>query len=243
MSLEPPISHPDRRCRILRHRRRHQARQGGTFRLPPDRSRRRSGWHLALEHLSRYRRGYPVVLLSILLRAEPAMVTHLRAGPGAEGLRRTLRRQIRHPIADPVQHQGHFRRVRRRASAVAGADGSGRRGHGQIPDQRQRRAHRAEPARHRRRGLLRRPHHAHRTLGSQPGPDRQARRHHRHRRLGRADHPGNRANCRPAHRISAHSDLVLPQIRRPAAGAAALGNADSRRALPSSGCSVRRSSS
>ena len=164
--------------------------------------------------------------------------------PGRElqGLRRTLRRQIRHPIANPVQHQGHFYRIRRRTRALAGADGPGRGGHRQVRHQRQRRADRAEPARHRRGGLLRRHHHAHRAVGPRPGPDRQARRHHRHRRLGRPSHPRDRTNCGAAHSISAHTDLVLPQVRRPAARRGSLGDADSRRKSSCSGCSARRSS-
>lgn len=53
-----------------------------------------------------------VLLLSVLFRAEPALVAHLCTRTRAEGLRRTLRRQIRHPVADPVEHQGACRRVR-----------------------------------------------------------------------------------------------------------------------------------
>ena len=44
-----------------------------------DRGRRRGRRHLVLEHLSRYRRGHSVVLLSVLVRAEPGLVAHLRA--------------------------------------------------------------------------------------------------------------------------------------------------------------------
>ncbi|EUA09052.1 pyridine nucleotide-disulfide oxidoreductase family protein [Mycobacterium xenopi 4042] len=47
--------------------------------------------------------------------------------------------------------------------------------------ERQRCAYRAQAARHRRRGLVRRHHHAHRPLGSRPGLDRQAGRGDRHR--------------------------------------------------------------
>ena len=50
---------------------------------------------------------------------------------------------------------------------VAGADRPWRRGHGEVPDQRERRADRAEAARHRRGGLLRWHHHAHRAVGPQ----------------------------------------------------------------------------
>ena len=112
-----------------------------------------------------------------------------------------------------------------------------------IPDQRQRRADRAQAARHRRRRLLRRHHHAHRALGPQPGPDRQAGRGHRHRRLGGAGDPRDRANCRAAHRLSAHADLVLPEVRRAAARAGALGDAAFPAARPCSGCSARPTSS
>ena len=90
---------------------------------------------------------------------------NLRARPPAEGLRRTLRRQIQHPVANPVQHQGHFYRIRRRTRTLASADGPGRRSHRQVRDQRLRCADRAEPARYRRGGLLRRYYHAHRAVG------------------------------------------------------------------------------
>ena len=220
----------------------HQARRGGPVRLPAARGRRRSRRNLVLEHLSRYRRGHSVVLLPVLLRAEPGLVAYLCTRARAQGLCRPLRRQVRDPVPHPLQHQGDLGRVRRRARAVAGADRSGRRSHRQVPDQRQRRAHRAQHARHRRGGLVRRHHHAHRALGSQPGPDRQACRDHRHRRLGRAGDPRNRANGRAADRVSAHPDLVLSQVRRPAADRGPLGDANSRRECAFSGCSARPSS-
>ena len=50
------LRHRHRRRRLLRHRHRHQARQVGTEQLPGDRGRRRTGRHLVLEHVSRYRR-------------------------------------------------------------------------------------------------------------------------------------------------------------------------------------------
>ncbi len=106
---------------------------------------------------------------------------------------------------------------------------SGRRSHGTVRVQRQRCTHRAQAARHRRRRLLRRHHCAHRPLGSQPGPDRQARRRDRHRRLGRAVDPRDRADCQRAHGVSAHTDLVFPEIRCAAAHTGALGFAPARR--------------
>ncbi len=42
----------------------------------------------------------PSLLLSVLFRNRPALVAHLCTRTRAEGLRRTLRRQIRHPVAD-----------------------------------------------------------------------------------------------------------------------------------------------
>ncbi len=224
----PDYHMPHRRRRVLGHRRRHQARSGRVRRLPDRRGRRRRRRHLALEHLSRYRRGHSVVFLPVLLRAAAGLVADLCAGQRVEGLRRTLRRQVRDPAEDPVQHQGSRRGVRRRAGAVAGAHRSGRRGHRAIPDQRQRCAHRAQAARHRRRRLLRRRRHAHRPLGSQPGSDRQAGRRDRHRRLGRAADPRDRADCQRAQGISAHTDLVLPEVRRAAAQTGALGDAPAR---------------
>ena len=53
--------------------------------------RRRRG--LALEHLSGHRRRHPLVQLPVLLRAALGLVARLRAGRGAEGLRRALRRR------------------------------------------------------------------------------------------------------------------------------------------------------
>ena len=62
-----------------------------------------------------------------------------------------------------------------------------------------------------------------------PGPDRQARRDHRHRRVGRPGHPRDRSEGRAPHGVSAHADLVLPQVRRAAAQGGPLGDADARR--------------
>ena len=95
--------------------------------------------------------------------------------------------------------------------AVAVDHRSRRRDHGALPHQRRWGAEHPETARHRRRRQLRRGHPAHRALGSQPGPDRQARGDHRHRGLSRPGHPGDRTNRQAPHRLSAHADLVLPQ--------------------------------
>ena len=119
-------------------------------------------------------------------------------GQRTEGLRRALRRQVRPAPEDPVQHQGARRDVRRRREPVAHRARHRRRGHRPVPGQRQRGADHAEPARHRRRRLVRRADDAHRAVGPRPGPDRQARRDHRDRRLRGAGHPRDRANCRAA---------------------------------------------
>ncbi len=58
--------------------------------------------------------------------------------------------------------------------------------------------------------------HAHRSLGPQPGPDRQACRDHRYGRIGRTGDPRDRADRQAPHRLSAHTDLVLPEGRRAA---------------------------
>ena len=142
------------------------------------------------------------------------MDAYLRAGARVEGLRRTLRRQVRAASQDPVQHQGARRRLRRRADVVAHPHGSRRRGDRQVPCQRERGADHSELPRHRRRRFVRGRNHAHRTLGSRPGPDRQARRDHRHGCLRCPGHPRDRANCGAAHGLSAHTHLVLPEARR-----------------------------
>ena len=107
-------------------------------------------------------------------------------------------------------------------------------GHGEIPRQRLWRDDHAEVPRHRRGRFVRRSDHAHRALGPRPGSDRQARRRHRHRRIRRAGHSRHRANRRASQGLSAHADLVLPQIRRAAAPRCALGDAVARRQSQSS---------
>ena len=52
---------------------------------------------------------------------------------------------------------------------------------------------------------------------------------HRHRRIRRAGHSGDRADRQAAQRLSAHADLVLPQVRRTAAARWRAGRCGSRR--------------
>lgn len=112
----------DRRRGFLRYRCRDRPRSCRDGRLSDRRGRRRCRRHLALEHLSRYRRGHSIVLVPVLVRAEPRLVTYLRARPRAEELRRTLRRQVRPAPANTVRHQSARRGVRRGPGLVAGAD-------------------------------------------------------------------------------------------------------------------------
>ena len=81
----------------------------------------------------------------------------------------------------------------------------------------------------RRPGDLFRPQHAHRPLGSQRGSERQTGGHHRHRRLGGPGDRGDSAGSREADSLSAHPDLVLPEVRFRAAQSRSVGDADSRR--------------
>ena len=213
---------PHRRRRVLRDRRRDQTRQGGIRRLSGRRGRRRRGgtW---------YWNTYPGIAVDIpsfsyQFSFEQRPDWSRTYAPGNElkayaehcvdkyGIRPKIRFNTKVLAAG----------VRRRAVAMAGANRSRGRGHRPIPDQRQRRADRAQAARHRRRRLLRRHHHAHRALGPHPRPDRQTGRDHRHRRLGRAADPRDRADRQRAHGVSAHADLVLPEVRRAAAGRPAL---------------------
>ena len=78
-------------------------------------------------------------------------------------------------------------------------------------------------------GQLRRRHDAHRPLGPRSGPHRQASGHHRHRRIRGAGDSRARPNRAAAHRLSAHADLVLPEVRRAVARTHALGHAHPRR--------------
>ena len=209
-----------------------------------DRGRRRVGRHLALEHLSRYRRRHPVVLLPVLLRAEPDWSRTYAPGQRAEGLRRALRRQVRPAPQDPVQHQG----ARRRRSTTTPTCGAST----PTPAARSPRGSSINAS-----GVLTTPklpdidgvdsfagvtmHTA--RWDHEPGPDRQARRDHRHRRLGGAGDPRDRADRRAAHRLSAHADLVLPQARRAAARRRRAGRCAFPAARPCSGCSARPTSS
>ena len=214
------LRHRHRRRRFLRHRHRDQTRQGGTavttWSSRPARDPAAPGT------------GTRIPVSPLTFRRSPTSSRSRRARTGRAPTRRAreLKAYAEHCVdkygaatEDPVQHQGARRGFRRGRQPVARRPRHRRRGHRPVPGQRQRRADHAQPARHRRRRLLRRRDHAHRAVGPRAGSDGQARRDHRHRRLRGAGHPRDRADCRAAHRFSAHTDLVLPQARRAAVAA------------------------
>ena len=223
MSTHARLPRADRRCRILRHRRRDRTRPGGIhdFELLEAGDGVGGTWHW---------NTYPGIAVDIpsfsyQFSFEQSPRWSRTYAPGRELKPYAEHCVDKYGIRSRIRFNTKVisRRIRRRTCPVAGADRPGGRGHRAIPDQRQRRADRAELARHRRRGLLRRHHHAHRAVGPHPGPDRQAGRRHRHRRLGRASHPRDRADRRAsapyfsAPRSGAFPSSTVRCRRRPAA--------------------------
>ena len=192
----------DRRRRVLRDRRRHQARQGRLPRLRRARGGRRRGRRVALEHLPGRRGRHPVVQLPVLVRDERRLVARLRPRERAQGVCRALRRQIRRTPAHPSQHEGRGGDLRRRAAPVAHRYRRRRGAHRALRGGRDRRVHEAQAARHPRPRRLHGHRDAHLALGPRPGPARQARGRGRHRRVRGPGDPVDRPARREPRRSS-----------------------------------------
>ena len=78
--------------------------------------------HLVLEPLPGPRRRHPLLLLPVLVRAEPGLVAHLRPGRRAPRLREALRRRARPRGQDPLRNEDHRRRLRRGPAPLARRD-------------------------------------------------------------------------------------------------------------------------